>query len=73
MDGAGKTALSTCKGGEGQHHKKRRAGKKRKSDKGGMNMKNRLSYSNKGSMEVKALKNEGNKKPTVRKGEDLRK
>ena len=36
-------------------------------------MKNRLSYSNKGSVEVKALKNEGNKKPTVRKGEDLRK
>ena len=36
-------------------------------------MKNRLSYSNKGSMEVKELKNEGSKKPTVRKGEDLRK
>lgn len=36
-------------------------------------MKNKLKFGNKGSMEVKAVHNEGNKKPTVKKGEDLRK
>ncbi len=36
-------------------------------------MKDKLKIGNKGNMEVKATQSEGNKKPTVKKGEDLRK
>ena len=31
-------------------------------------MKDKLKFGNKGTMEVKAVNSEGNKKPTVRKG-----